>query len=317
VPNRAFQGIVPALVTPFRGDERIDYGAWQGIIEAHLAAGVDGLFAGGSSGEFYALDAEERQVMLRFCRQATAGRVPLYGNVGAITTGETVRLARAAQGDGVDVLVVVTPYYVHVTPEELLEHYVEVCRSVRAPVLAYNFPWHGASEILPETLGRIAERCENLMGIKDSSGKLEQTAAYRTCAPGRELAVFMGNEPLILEALRAGCAGTVAAYANVSPRLFVDLFAAFRAGRQAEAERLQGIVTALAATVGLHTFPAAIKEAMRLAGRPAGACRRPIGPVPEEARERIAAAVEALRQEGYGNQPAGGRTESVSAPART
>ena len=304
-------------MTPFHEDERIDYGAWQAILEAHLAAGVDGLFAGGSSGEFYALDGEERQVMLRFCRQAAAGRVPLYGNVGAITTRETVRLAQAAQADGVDVLVVVTPYYLQATQQEMFEHYVEVCRSVRAPVLAYNFPWHGASEILPETLGRVAERCENLAGIKDSSGKLEQTLAYRTCAPGRELAVFMGNEPLILEGLRGGCAGTVAAYANVAPRLFTDLYAAFREGRQAEAERLQALVTALAATVNLHTFPAAIKEAMRLAGRPAGACRRPIGPVPEAARERIAAAVEALRQEGYGNEPAGGRAEPVSAPTRT
>jgi 4-hydroxy-tetrahydrodipicolinate synthase len=169
---------------------------------------------------------------------------------------------------------------------------------------------------LPETLGRIAERCENLVGIKDSSGNLEQTVAYRTCAPGRELAVFMGNEPLLLDALRAGCAGSVTAYANVAPRLFTDLYAAFRAGRAAEAERLQGLVTALAATVSLHTFPSTIKEAMRLAGMDAGACRRPIGPVPETGRERIAAAVEALKREGYDNKPAGRRAEPVPAPTR-
>jgi 4-hydroxy-tetrahydrodipicolinate synthase len=312
-----YHGIVPALVTPFRADERIDYGGLQALIDAHLAAGVDGLFAGGSSGEFYALDAEERAVMLRFCRQAAGGRVPVYGNVGAITTAETIRLALAAQGDGVDVLVVVTPYYLHPTQEELEEHYTEVCRAARAPVLAYNYPHHGGVELLPETLGRIAGRCENLVGIKDSSGKLEQTVAYRMCAQDRKLAVFMGNEPLVLEALRRGCAGTVTAYANVAPRLFTDLYRAFREGRPAEAERLQGMVTALAATVSLHTFPSVIKEAMRLAGRPAGLCRRPIGPVPAQASRRIEAAVAALKQEGYIDEPAGGRAESISAPART
>jgi 4-hydroxy-tetrahydrodipicolinate synthase len=319
-----YHGIVPALVTPFRADERIDYGAWQTLIDTHLAAGVDGLFAGGSSGEAYALDAEERKVMLRFCRQAVAGRATLYGNVGAITTRETIRLAQAAQADGVDVLVVVTPYYLQPTQAELEEHYVEVCRAVRAPVLAYNFPHHGGVQLLPETLGRIGERCENLVGIKDSSGNLEQTVAYRNGPPsaggqaGRPtpLAVFMGNEPLILDGLRRGCVGCVAAYANVAPRLFVDLYRAFREGRMADAERLQGLVTKLAATVSLHTFPSVIKEAMRLAGRPAGYCRRPIGAVPAPASERIEAAIAALKQEGYIDEPAGGRAESVFAPAR-
>lgn len=317
-------GIVPALVTPFGADERVDYGRWQALIDSHIAAGVDGLFAGGSSGEAYALDAEERRVMLRFCRQAAAGRVTLYGNVGAITTRETIRLAQAAQADGVDVLVVVTPYYLHPTQDELAEHYVEVCRAVRAPVLAYNFPYHGGVQLLPETLGRIAARCENLVGIKDSSGKLEQMVAYGSSLPsaggqaGRPtpLAVFVGNEPLILDGLRRGCVGCVAAFANIAPRLFVDLYRAFREGRDGDAERLQGLVTALAATVSLHTFPSVIKEAMRLAGRPAGLCRRPIGPVPAEASQRIEAAIAALKQEGYIDEPAGGRAESVSAPAR-
>jgi 4-hydroxy-tetrahydrodipicolinate synthase len=310
-------GIVPALVTPFRADERIDYGVWQALIDAHVAAGVDGLFAGGSSGEFYALDAEERAVMLRFCRQAAGGRVPVYGNIGAVTTAETIRLAQGAQADGVEVLVVVTPYYLQPTQEELEAHYTEVCREVRAPVLAYNFPHHGGVELLPETLGRIVARCENLVGIKDSSGKLEQTLAYLTCVPGRELAVFIGNEPLILEGLRRGCTGCVAAYANAAPRLFVDLYRAFREGRNKDAERLQAMVTALAATVGLHTFPSVIKEATRLAGRPAGPCRRPICPVPASASKRIEAAVAALKQEGYIDEPAGGRAEPVSAPTRS
>ena len=78
VPKPALRGIVPALVTPFREDELIDYDAWQVIIDTLIAAGVDGLFVGGSSGEFYALEMEERSVAMRFCRQAVAGRQPLF-----------------------------------------------------------------------------------------------------------------------------------------------------------------------------------------------------------------------------------------------
>src|ERR1700688_2421070 len=115
----AFHGVVPALVTPFRDDERIDCNAWGLIIEALIAAGVDGLFAAGSQGEAYALDPEERLVALRFCKQAVADRVTLYGNVGCATTSATVQLAAQAEAMGVDALVVVTPYYVQPTQQEI------------------------------------------------------------------------------------------------------------------------------------------------------------------------------------------------------
>jgi len=289
---------VPALITPFHPDERIDCSTWQGLIDRMVGAGVDGLFVGGSSGEFYALDPEERAVTLRFCVQATAGRVPLFANVGCITTAETVRLAVTAQGMGVDVIVVITPYYVKPTQDELADHYIDVCHAVRLPVLAYNFPQHGGVELAPETLGRIAARCENMMGLKDSSGVLEQSVAYRTCAPGRELAVFIGPEGILLDAWQRGCHGAVTACANIAPRLFVDLYRAFRDGRIDEARRLQGFAAELGDAVGLHTFPSILKQAVRLAGFPAGHCRRPIGPIPEPALRKLAAVVDHLKKEG-------------------
>src|SRR5262249_50740277 len=150
VADSTFHGIVPALVTPFKPDERIDYGAWQILIDAQIEAGVHGVFAGGSQGEFFSLEAEERLVAMRFCRQATPKRVTLYANVGCVTTRETVHLARQAQEIGVDVVVIVTPWYIKPSQQELFEHYVDVARVVRIPVMAYNFPLHGGIELLPE-----------------------------------------------------------------------------------------------------------------------------------------------------------------------
>jgi 4-hydroxy-tetrahydrodipicolinate synthase len=304
------------MITPMREDERVDYNAWQILIDRLIAAGVDGLFCGGSSGEFFALDTEERQVTLRFCRQAVAGRVPFYGNVGAITTRDTVALARFAEAEGVDVLVVITPYYLKATQDELAEHYIEVCSAVRKPVLAYNFPPHGATELAAETLARIAARCENLVGIKDSSGSLDLGIAYRAAGLGGQLPVLVGPENMIVEALDNGLAGTVTALANIVPRLYVDLYRAWRENRRAEAERLQGIVNGMCDWVLAHTFPSMLKEAMRMAGRPVGACRRPIGAVPPDAKQRLAAGLEQLRREGYLDEPTGRGTESLSSPAR-
>ena len=288
-------GIVPALVTPFRADERIDYEAWQRIIDMQIAAGVHGLFATGGQGEFFSLDEEERVVALRFCRQHVNGRVPLYANVGCVTTRQTVQLAQQAEAEGVDYLVVITPYYVKPTADELVDHYAEICRAVRLPVLAYNIPERTGVELAPATLARIAGQCENFVGLKDSSGKLELLPELVALG----IAIFIGRDHMILPALQGGCAGAVTACANVAPRLFVDLYDAFRAGELERAARLQSLVDPLRQSFALHTFPSVVKEAMAMAGFPAGPCRKPVGPMPAAARQQLATVLQQLREAGY------------------
>jgi 4-hydroxy-tetrahydrodipicolinate synthase len=293
-------GIVPALVTPFRADdERIDFGAWQQIIDLMIASGVDGIFAAGGQGEFFALDDEERVVALRFARQSVAGRVPLYGNVGCVTTRASVKLALAAQAEGVDYAVVITPYYLKPSADELVEHYLEICRAVHIPVLAYNIPERTGLDLTPAILRRVAERAGNFIGLKDSSGRLDLLPELVVIGAGRPFSVFIGRDHMILPALKMGCAGAVTACANVAPRLFADLYRAFRDGRLDEAARLQALVDPLRQAFSLHTFPAVIKEAMGMIGYPAGPCRKPVGPMPPEARQKLAAVLDRLRADGY------------------
>jgi 4-hydroxy-tetrahydrodipicolinate synthase len=299
VANPAFYGVVPALVTPFQNDERIDCNAWQTIVDTLIAAGVDGLFAAGSEGEAYALSLEERIMALRFCKQAIAGRVTLYGSVGCPTTRDTVQLAQQAEAIGVEVIVVVTPYYIQPSPQELEDHFIEVCHAVHSPVFAYNFPGHGGAQLTAASLARIAAQCENLAGVRDSSGSLEQALAYKNAVPERPLAVFVDGDRLLLSALEQGCAGTVNASANVAPRLYVELYRAYREGRQDEAARLQMLAAELGSTAGLHTFPSMTKEALNAVGLPAGPCRKPVGPVPPEAREKLARVLARLGQENF------------------
>ena len=299
MPDRPLAGVVAAVVTPFREDERIDYGAWQRILDRLIAAGVDGILAGGSTGEFFSLDFEERTVAMRFCRQAAAGRVTVYGNVGAITTRETVNLALAAEAEGLDAVAVVTPYYVQPSQDELAEHFSDVCRAVRIPVLAYNFPQHGGVELEVDTVAQVGRRHANLAGVKDSSGDIGLVGAFRNCVPDRKLAVFVGPESLLGAALEAGGAGVVSGCSNVAPRLLVDLLRAYREGRREDAAHLQQLSDDLSSAVGLHTFPSVLKEAMRLVGVPAGPCRKPIGAVKHEVRSRVAAVIERLKREGY------------------
>jgi 4-hydroxy-tetrahydrodipicolinate synthase len=288
-------GVVPAVITPFKESEAIDYSAWQNLVERLIASGTHGLFVIGGQGEFFTLSEEERTVAARFCAQTVAKRVPLYANVGSVTTAETVRLAKAAEADGVDYVVVITPYYLKPSADELYEHYSEVCRSVRIPVLAYNIPERTGIELTPALMTRLTESNENLVGMKDSSGRLELIPEWKKAG----LAVFMGRDHMILDGMRMGCVGAVTACANVIPRAFVDLYNAYQAGNLEEAARLQALVEPLRQAFTLATFPSVVKEAMNLAGLKGGRSRRPVGPMPEEARTKLKAVMSKLDEAGY------------------
>lgn len=289
------RGIVPAVVTPFREDEAIDYGAWQHVLDRLIANGVHGLFVVGGQGEFFSLSEEERKVAARFCAQTVAKRVPLFVNVGAVTTAETVRLAQHAADDGADYVVVVTPYYLRPSEDELVEHYSEVCRSVRVPVLAYNIPRFTGVELTPAIVARVVEAHGNFVGLKDSSGRVELVPEWKKTG----VAVFMGRDECILDGLRMGCVGAVTACANLVPKAFVDLYDAYLAGNLEQATRLQALVEQLRQAFSLGTFPVVIKEAMNMAGLRAGRCRRPVGPMTEPARKELAGVLDKLREAGY------------------
>ena len=293
----ALHGIIPAVITPFREDESIDFAAWQTIIDALIAAGVHGLLITGGQGEFFSLTEEERLVALRFSRQHAAGRVPIYGNVGCVTTRATIHLAQKAEAEGVEYLVVITPYYLKPNTAELVEHYVQICRSVRIPVLAYNIPERTGIDLPMSATKQIAEACDNFAGLKDSTGKLDEMPALVGIGKDRPFSVFIGRDHMILAGLKLGCAGAVTACSNVAAPAFVRLYNAFRGGDLDQAARFQAIVEPLRQAFGWHTFPSVVKEAMKMSGLPAGPCRRPVGPMPEEVKGKLRQIVEKLRQD--------------------
>lgn len=287
-------GIIPAVITPFDAEERIDYRAFERIIDHLIDAGVHGLFFGGGQGEFFSLSGLERRVMMREVTTMVAERVPVYVGVGAVTTRESIELAQAAGDAAADYAVVITPYYLKPSQSELLEHYLAICRHSPAPVVAYNIPERTGVELKPHTARRIAELTDRFVGLKDSSGDLAQFQEFVDIGRqvGRPFDVFMGRDHMILQGLEMGGAGAVSACANVIPRVFVELYEAWRRGDRRLAETLQERAKPLRMAFSMGTFPVVVKEAMKLAGLPAGDCRRPVTNLSPEERERLRAIVE-------------------------
>lgn len=285
-----FHGVVPAMATPFTADHRLDEGRVGELIDSYIQAGVHGISVAGSQGEFFALDTAEHIRLLELSMRAIDGRVPLYAGTGGATTRQAIALTQAAEAMGADLALVITPYFVQPSQEELAAHYIAVAKATKLPVMLYNNPPRTSVNVLPATLARCMRDADNIVGMKDSGGDLTQSIEYLLTAP-RPALLFSGRDTIALSMMFHGAQGTISPAANVFPELMVRMYDALRAGNHDEALRLSNVFAPLRAAWAWGSFPVVIKEAMALAGRSAGPTRPPVAALPEKARADLAAVV--------------------------
>ncbi len=281
------RGIIPPVVTPFRADESLDLGTLRKHIDLMLAKGVDGIFVLGTTGEFYALDEGEKQQVVAAAVEHCRGRSPVFVGTGAETTREVVRRTRMAEAEGADGISVITPYFIKPNQAELIDHFRRVAESTSKPVVLYNNPATcGGVSIEPETVARLAE-VPNIVGIKDSSGDLQNTIELIKLTPRDKFAVLNGRDTLILAALLFGAKGAIPATCNVAPELCVGIYQSFVKGDIDAARHYQDRLAPVRLSLTLGTGNGAVKEAMALLGRPAGPNRAPIAPLSAEKRQKL------------------------------
>lgn len=291
VQDAMFKGLMPAMVTPFDERGEVDLEGTEAVVERFIEAGVDGISPLGSTGEFSHLTGDERKHFAEEVVRIVGGRLPVVVGVGAAGTKEMVELAHHAESAGADAVLVVSPFYWKVGEEALFKHFATVAESVKVPVLIYNLPMLTGIDLSPSLIGRIAAGNPNVRGLKDTV-----TEYFHTVGVLREVkrvrpdfSVLSGWEDLILPSLLAGADGSICAFANVAPELFVNLVRSARDGDLERAAELHRRVLSLV-TLGVYSNPpiSAIKLAMNKLGVPISpAVRGPALRVPEEAHEKI------------------------------
>lgn len=286
-------GIIPPVVTPMTADHELDLPALKKHIDLMLARGVHGIFVLGTTGEFYALDEREKQAVAAAAVEHCRGRSPVYVGTGAETTREAVRLTRMAEKEGAEGVSVITPYFIKPNQAELIDHFRRVAESTKLPVVLYNNPATcGGVSIEPETCAKLAA-VPNIIGIKDSSGDLQNTIEIIRSTPRDKFAVLNGRDTLILAALESGAAGAIPASCNIAPDLCVGIYEAFTKGNLEAARGLQSRLHPIRMAMTLGTGNSAVKEAMALLGRPAGPSRLPISPFIDEKKAKLKAILNA------------------------
>lgn len=279
-------GIWPAMVTPFTEDQRINEDAIQKLTNYLIEAGVHGLFALGTNGEFHMLDRDEKLAVAKEIIQTANGRVPVMVGTGGNSTKKVIDLSRDMEALGADALSIITPYFVAPDQTDLAVHYETIASAVTIPVMLYNIPSKTGMSIEAETVARLAKH-PNILGIKDSSGKFDNIKAYIEATKNEEFAVFAGTDSLILQTLRAGGQGAVAATANVLPDKVLAIYEGFQNNDEQQAEEAQSSLQPLRETFVLGAIPSSLKKAVELAGIPVGPPRLPVTEAKGEVLQKI------------------------------
>jgi len=285
-----FRGSIPALVTPFR-DEAFDEAAFRELVEWQIGEGSHGLVPCGTTGESATLTAEEHYRVIEVCVEQAAGRVPVIAGCGSNSTAVAIQNMKAAEERGADAALVVLPYYNRPSQEGLVAHFTALVEASSLPIIVYNVPGRTVTDILPETLGRIAE-LPNIVGIKDASGDLSRVSAHRTLC-GTGFAQLSGNDDIALAYLGMGGVGTISVTANVAPALFARFHDAFDAGDRTTVLEIQDRLFPLHKALFSDASPGPTKYALSRIrpGFPAE-LRLPMTPPSEASRRAVDAALE-------------------------
>lgn len=277
-----FRGVGTALVTPFRGGA-IDYDALEVLIERQIAAGVEAIVIGGTTGEAATLSDAERYELFRAARDIVAGRAALIFGTGTNDTALAKKHTEMAEKIGCDGVLVVTPYYNKGTREGVIKHYETLAECTSLPIILYNVPSRTGVDLLPESVMRLAER-ENIVAIKEASSKPGRLAELsRICS----ITLYAGNDLDTLTALRLGGAGVISVVSNLYPGLIHELTESYFKGNEERAMELERKLAPAIEAMFCDTNPAPIKFALSHLGLCSGELRLPMWPVDEAVANRI------------------------------
>ena len=289
---KIFTGVGTALVTPMQGGT-IDYAALSRLIDMQVAAGVEALIVGGTTGEAATLTAAEREELFHRARELTEGRIRLVLGTGTNDTAEAISRTRLAERVGCDGVLVVTPYYNKGTEEGIFRHYLTIAECSSLPVLLYNVPSRTGVNLGLSLLSRLAEH-ENIVGLKEASDSTDRLVALS--ALGDALPLYAGNDSQIFPTLALGGAGVISVVSNIFPQLVKRITDGYArccyAESLAEQQRLLPLIRALFA----ETNPAPLKLAMRELGLCSDEVRLPLSTPRESTAEAVRAALSELGQ---------------------
>jgi 4-hydroxy-tetrahydrodipicolinate synthase len=272
-----FTGTYTAIITPFRNGT-IDESALKKLIDLQVRAGVDGIVPVGTTGESPTVSYEEHIHLMALSVKFAAGRLKVVAGSGGNSTREAVYLTQEAQKGGADASLQVAPYYNKPTQEGLFQHFREVARNSKLPILLYSIPGRCGIEIGIETIKRLVKDCRNIVGIKEAGGNPDRVSQLRA-ALGPRFTILSGDDGLTLSFMALGAQGVISVASNIIPRQIGQMVNLFAAGKSQDALKIHQRYYSLFKDLFIETNPVPIKAAMAMLGQIEEEYRLPLVPM--------------------------------------
>jgi 4-hydroxy-tetrahydrodipicolinate synthase len=280
--------VLTAVVTPFRADGAVDLDAF-GRLCAHLVdTGSDGVVVAGTTGEAPTLTDDERLSLFAAAVESVGDRGTVVAGTGTYSTAHSVHLTEQANELGVDAFLVVTPYYNKPPPRGIVAHFRAIAEATDRPIVVYNIPQRVVVNIEPETLAELAE-IPNVTAVKQATTDPEQA---RRILAETDLALYAGNDELLLPFLELGGVGGILVYTHVVGRQVRELVTRFRDGDVDGARAIEADLRTVIEALAVATNPIPVKAALAMLGHDVGGLRLPLVEATDEEKAVVREALE-------------------------
>lgn len=278
-----FKGAGVAIATPFYENGEVNYDEFGRLIEFQIENGTDAIIVCGTTGEAATMSEKEHMDVVKYCIDKVAKRVPVIAGTGSNCTQTAIELSKIAEEYGADGILSVTPYYNKATQNGLIAHFTAIAEAIDIPVILYNVPGRTGTNIQPETAVKLCRGVKNIVGIKDATGNLAQTAKMMQLADGC-IDLYSGEDGLVVPIMSLGGIGVISVLSNVAPKQTHDMCMKALEGDYAAARKIQLDALPLVDALFSEVNPIPVKAALKMIGIEAGPLRLPLTEISDEHR---------------------------------
>jgi 4-hydroxy-tetrahydrodipicolinate synthase len=273
--------ILTAMITPFDASGAVNVPEAVRVAQFLVERGNDGVVVAGSTGEGNALETDEKLTLFAKIKEGLGSGATVIAGTGGNNTRQSVELTKQAEACGVDAVLLTVPAYVKPTQDGMLTHFGAIADATTLPCVIYNIPGRTAANMLPATFTELTRRHPNVIGIKESTGDVNQFTAIITDRVRDDVTFWAGDDYIYLPSLSVGGYGLISVAGHLCGRELRAMADAFDAGDVDTAARIHRDLAPLIAALFLTTNPIPVKWAMGTYGFDVGACRSPLGEMPE------------------------------------
>ena len=281
-----FQGSIVALVTPMDSHGEVDFETLKKLVEFHIKSGTDAIVSVGTTGESATLSIDENVKAILKTVEFSAGRIPVIAGTGANATSEAITMTKLLNNSGIAGCLSVVPYYNKPTQEGMYQHFKAIAECTDIPQILYNVPGRTGSDLLPETVGRLA-KISNIVGIKEATGDVSRVQKIKQLA-GEDFITLSGDDATGLEAMKLGAEGVISVTNNVAAADMAKMCHLARAGKFDEAEQINQRLMPLHKNLFVESNPIPVKWACYKLGLiPEPVLRLPLTTLSEQAQPKV------------------------------